>query len=77
MHSKEPLKEVAGLGRRRRHGASHRSAGSPSHLSLRICFGFDIRRRVGTCHLGSGALPVIGTFLILTSEISSGVVISH
>ena len=77
MHSKEPLKEVTGLGGRRRHGPSHRSAGSPSHLSLRVGFRFYIGRCIGACHLSSGILRIAGVFVVVASEIAPRVVISH
>src|SRR5437667_3889093 len=76
-YSKEPLEEVAWCRRCNRDGTSRGSGRPAPDFPLRICLRFDIGRCVGTCHLRSGALPVIGTFLILTSEISSGVVISH
>jgi hypothetical protein len=47
------------------------------HFALRICFGFDIGRCVGACHLRSGSLRLVRSFFVLASEIASRVVISH
>jgi hypothetical protein len=75
MHSKDPLEEIAGSWRRSGESAGRRV--SPTHFPLRICFRFDVRRRVRACHLRSGILRLVRSFFVLASEIASRAMISH
>src|SRR5207302_2613134 len=77
VHSKESLEKVAGSLGRSRNSAGYRDGASPPDLSLRVCFRFDIRRRVRTRHLRSRVLRLVGIFFVLASEISSRIMVGH
>jgi hypothetical protein len=65
---KDSFKKVARTRRCNRDGASDRNGASPSHLALRICFGFYVRSGTCACHLRIRALRSVGIFFVTTTE---------